>query len=307
MMPRNDNNDIKNKNRTFCSCLVKMVGDAGQRYTDFLMATLVPLIYEGILIEPCMKAFEYLERYDEASKENKNVNTPSFDELFQYFLRDFKKMSNTKIDDETRRIRTNSQCAEFFDDLIRAVVKSHITILRCSSRDSETIKGNHHESVDINLFIHKCYIESIKFLFYSPKLFYREIEFQKNGVEDMNFITLQIRTNKEIIFGHIKTGIQNALMQILPMRHIISDYLNTDLDRLNDEYVTEIRDMVANELHKRQPQSNGINLLEEGSDKMFDDYNLDDLIFERKRGEKKTMNKPIYSLQTNLCRFSCLE
>lgn len=272
-------------NLAFCSCFVKMIGDKRDIETELLIDTLVPLIYEGILAEPCKKAFDYEERYAEASRKDKDLKNPGFDHLFQFFLLDFKKMSSSKIDDETKRIRNNSECAEFFDDLIRSVVQQHIAVLKCTVIDGEVIKDKFHETIDINLFIHKCYNESIKLIFYNPKLFYREVEFQKNGVDDPNHITYQMKCNKEMIFNHIEKGIKKALRKILPMRQILNESLNIDMNKVNQNYMETIKNMVLAELQTQQKTQ--INLLEdENPDRLGgvlgNEYDLDALIFGRK-------------------------
>jgi hypothetical protein len=280
------NNVPKEKNSlVFCSCFVKMIGDKRDILTETLIDTLTPLIYEGILAEPCEKAFRYEARYAEASRKDKDLKNPGFDHLFQFFLLDFKKMSSSKIDDETKRIRTNSDSAEFFDDLIRAVVKSHITVLKCTVIDGDIIKDKFHETIDINLFIHKSYNEAINLIFYNPKLFYREVEFQKNGVDDLNYITYQMKCNKEMIFSHIKAGIKKALRKILPMRQILNEYLTIDLCDVNQNYMETIKNMVIAELQTQQKTQT--NLLEDDNPDKFsvlgndNGYDLNALIYGR--------------------------
>ena len=52
----------------------------------------------------------------------------------------FKDRNNVKIEEETLRIKNSSGCAEIFDDLIKAVIKSHISVMNCTSIEQKLIK-----------------------------------------------------------------------------------------------------------------------------------------------------------------------
>jgi hypothetical protein len=193
-------------------------------------------------------------------------------------------MSNVKIEEETQRIRANSQCADFFDDLIKVIVKSHIVILTCSAKDSKLITEKFHESVDIKLFIHKCYIEIAKIFYNNPKLFYSsESLATKNS-------TQAIKCDRETIFNNIRAGIKSALIQTLPMRQIIDEYLNTSVADVNKQYMDNIKQMISHDMGKIDKDN--VNLLENSEQKntllqetkQHDDFDLDlkDFIFGRK-------------------------
>lgn len=239
------------KDSYFCSCFVKSIGDARDIYTDLLINVLVPLVYEGFQTV-YEKASEYEKRYEEEAKKHKDVTNPGIDALFQHFVMASKKWNSSMVNDETKRIRNGSQCAEFFDDLIRAVVKSHITILKCTTDKSDLIPDKFHETVDIDGFIHKCYIESAKFIYNNPKLFYGELDFQKNDIKNSSQIAYQMRNNRETVFCHIKTGIKNALREILPLKQILHEFLNNDLDKTNKEYIENVKNLVIEDLYEHK-------------------------------------------------------
>lgn len=181
-----------------------MEKDTSDIYTDLLINILVPLIYEGFQTV-YEKASEYEKRYEEETKKHKDVINPGIDALFQHFVMAFKKWNSSIINDETNRIRNESRCGFFddLDDLLRTVVKSHIT------------PNRRFETVDTNAFVYNCYIESAKIIYNNPKLFYGEFEFQKNDINDSSQIAYQMKNNKKTVFNHIKTGIKNALMILI--------------------------------------------------------------------------------------------
>jgi len=240
----------KNTGSFTLPCFGKAAVDTKDIFTELLINTLTPLIYEGLL-SIYTKAITYEKKY----KENVELANPGIDVLFQYFLISLKKMNDTMIDDEVKRIRNKSQIPEFFDDLIRAVVKSNISLLTCAKKDPKFVKDKFHDTLNINLFIHKCYLESANTVFHNPGLF-------------------SYKNNKELVYTHIKTAIKNAIIQTLPMKDILSEYLNTDIEEIQKQYMENIQHMITDCLHK----DSNVNLLEENynsDEHQDDDYNLD--------------------------------
>ena len=106
----------------------KTIVEAKDIYTEYLINVIQPLIYEGFhsIYE---KAVTLEKTYTDASKIDPNVKNPGVLILFQHFLLGIDKLNDGLIDEESKRIRDNSRCADIFDDLIKAVVKSHIIVL----------------------------------------------------------------------------------------------------------------------------------------------------------------------------------
>ena len=203
----------------------KNVIDAKNIYTDYLTNILTPLLYEG-----------FHHTYDEsktieqnfiiAAKSDPAITNPGIISIFQYFLRDMDKLSTSQIETEAKRIRSESGCADIFDDLIKAVVKSHIIVLTYmnNGKKSRIVEDKFHERIDSKDFIHGCYIECAKLFYDHPYLFWHE------------FSNQEIKDNQRIIFQLIKIGIKNAIKRILPMKMILEEYLKNDYLPDNDEH-----------------------------------------------------------------------
>lgn len=266
---------------TLVPCFGKVVVDAKDIYTDYLLNILAPLLNEGFFML-YQQAQAYNEKASEKEKKDKNFKNPGIDKLFQQLLFIFKDMSNTNIQEETKRIKNNSGCAEFFDDLIKACIKSHILVLTCNVKNSKLVKENKfHETVDINAFIHKCYIESIKFLHEVTYLFN-----EKNN------------KNSQLILNYIKLGIKDAIKSTLPMRQILEEFLNNNFDEVYDEHMKKVKDIVEEtvkaSVKETQKQAS---LLEE--EKINDDninldrydFDIEDFIIGRKKEDTIDMTE----------------
>lgn len=257
---------METKSDIICSvpCFGKISSDVKEIYTNTLITILTPLLYEGFQ-SMFDKASKLSDEYDKTGK-NIEIENPGIDSIFQLFIANFKKLNNTLIEEEVNRIRSHSQCADYFDDLIRAVIKSHIVVMTYSTNESKLLKDKFYDNVDINSFIHKCYIESSKFIYNNPKLFHTDRYFHQRGITNIYTITQQIRTNKEIVFQHIKAGINTAISQILPMKIILNEYLNTDSDALSREYMEKIKNMIITEMREINTVNevkDDVNLLED--------------------------------------------
>jgi len=247
-------------------CFGKIVVDCKDIYTDYLLNILTPLIYEG-LKSVYDKAITYEKHYDIETKKNSKIQNPGINALFQHFLLGFKKMNQHMITEETQRIRDNSHHADIFDNLIKAVIKSHIETLTYNKKNSKLSKEKYHDNIDIYSFIHKCYIESAKLVYEQPELF------------NPNHNQIQI-------FQLIKQGIKNAIKQTLPMKQILDEYLDTNPEQVMEEYNVQIKDMLTKDL--QGGHNTGINMLQNSSsnDKLdLDNYDLNEFINGRKIDE----------------------
>ena len=132
-------------------------------YTITLVNILTPLIYQGID-----------SIYKDSKKISNNDNTLK---NFQIFLRAVPKWNNDLIENETNRILSNCRCADWINDLIKAVIKSNIIILTNNSsfKKSSNIDASYYEEININNFIHKIYIECAREIWNNPYLFFCQI------------------------------------------------------------------------------------------------------------------------------------
>lgn len=245
----------------------KTIVDAKDIYTTYLITTITPLLYEGFnSIYDKAKALE--QSYIEGSKVDPNIKNPGILILFQHFLIGVDKLNDSLIEDETKRIRDNSRCSDIFDDLIKAVIKSHIIVLTytASGKQCRIINEKLHEKVTANIFIHKCYIECARLFYDHVTLFWHE--FPNNELKD----------NQRIIYQLIKIGIKNAIKRCLPMKEILEVYLNNDYIKSEEhdsekEYMN-VKDMINRDMNNKDNDEGGImRILDSSESSLHDDMN----------------------------------
>jgi hypothetical protein len=237
----------------------KNIVDAKDIYTTYLTNVLTPLFYNElrIIYENAMKVeLEYIE----GEKINcKNVN-PGVIILFQILLSDWIK---TISDSEVARYKTNSNCADIFDDLIKAVMKSNIIVLTytTSKKTCKIVKEKLYEKITTLQFIKQCITECIKIFFDHPLLFYHK--FPNNELKD----------NQKTIYYLIKICIKNAIYSCIPMKEVLYEYLNNDY---KEPEKPDIRKMIYHDIYDND-EGDIRKILESDND------NLDSLIFDRKK------------------------
>jgi len=187
-------------------------------YTDFLINILTPLLYEGL-----QSMYNDAMSFNEKETEN-NKEKPSILKTFQQILRSTPKLNEHLIQEETNRIITKSKCAEWFPELIRAVIKSYIVLLtyNTSEKRCQIVEHRFHETVNIYNFIHKCYIECAHEFYNNPELFWHELK------------PIYIKRNQRESFEIIRRCIKNAIRKILPIKLILSEYLSNDYIQTQD-------------------------------------------------------------------------
>ena len=183
-------------------------------YTEMLFNILSPLIYEGIktLYNKAVTTYEK----NEGNAGNNQV--PNIFIIFQILLKNIPQLNNNIIEEETTRIKEASKCFEYFDDLIMAVFKSYIVLLthNTSESRSELIRKKLHKKININTFIHKCYIESAKTLYDIPELFSHKISI------------LESKRNHKECLEIIRASIKEAIRKSLPLKSILKEYNKND-------------------------------------------------------------------------------
>ena len=228
----------------------KTIVDAKDIYTEYLINVIQPLIYEGFhsIYE---KAVALEKTYTDASKIDPNVKSPGILILFQHFLLGVDKLNDGLVDDESKRMRDNSRCADIFDDLIKAVVKSHIIVLTytASRKKCKIVNEKLHEKVETKTFVHKCYVECARIFYDHSALFWHE------------FTNSELKENQRIIYQLIKVGIKNAIKRSLPMKSILEEYLKNDYVDENDENLEDnymkAKDLIKRDLYGGDNDDNG--------------------------------------------------
>ena len=217
-------------------------------YTNYLLNLLAPLLYDGIN-----------SIYSEALE---ICNNEDVLKIFQSLLKSIPKWSQEILENEVHRIKIISKCT-FFDNLIIAVIKSNIVILLNEKKINPELYN-----VNINKFIHNCYISTASELYRSPDLFHhvnRTIDIKRNQRETINIIKDAIRNairktipinmilekylnNPNVIGADIETTIRNDLSEALP--NDLSKALPNDLSKARPYELSKVR---PNELPKVRP------------------------------------------------------
>jgi hypothetical protein len=187
-----------------------------KEYETFLVNIISPLIYEGFL----SLYKESKEYHSQLKKKTKNTQgkIPSILQIFQIYIKSISSWTNNTISKETNRIRESSKCSDTFDDLIKAVIKSYIVLLtfNVTNKESEIVNKRYHENINPNEFIHKCYIETGRALYDFPEIFWDK------------FNPIEIKKNQRDCLEIIKKSIKEAIRKLLPMKLILSEYLQND-------------------------------------------------------------------------------
>ena len=208
--------------------------DIKNEYTNFLTHIISPLIYEGFK-SMYDRAMELEKQYIAAMLENDTVKNPGILKIFQYILKGVPHLNSSLIETEMIRIRDSSKNADIFEKLIRAVFKSYIVLLtyNASGKECMLVKEKYHERIEIKDFIHKIYIETAKQLYNTPDLFWH------------NYSQLEIKKNQKEILQIINNSINDAILKVLPLNDILTEYLKNEYIQENNE--AKIRNMLDNE------------------------------------------------------------
>lgn len=183
-----------------------------QEYTCHLIDLITPCIHDGI---QCI--------YKQAKKDaEENGNREYILAIFQRYLKGVNDWNETYIEKETNRIKIASGTEHYFDDLVRAIVKTHIILLTHSNNISSVIAETFFNNLSINQFVHRCYIESARYIHNNIFLFY-----------DDGISPLDIKRNQIIVKKEIENSIIRAIRGILPVRLMLKEFLANTIDVFN--------------------------------------------------------------------------
>lgn len=177
--------------------------ESKNEYTEHLVDTLTPYIYEGI-------TSIYKEAVRIAKESNKTDKTLM---IFQKLLQSISGWNQIRIEEETDRIKKSSGTSEYLDDLIKAVIKSNIILLTYANTVSNVIAQNFYNTFKTSTFILRCYMECGKDAHNNPYLFFHEID------------PLDYKRNQIIVHSKIQSGITRAIRKVLPIHMILKEYL----------------------------------------------------------------------------------
>lgn len=192
---------------------VNMLSEAKNEYCVRLVNILTPLIIQGVS-----------SIFDEAvtlctnnDEEDKYLMT------FQNFLTRVPKWNSALIDEETKRIKTESACS-YLDDLITCVHISHLKLLT-SIRVSQKQKKIDIDIPKLDKFIHKVYISYARKIYQNVYLFENDI------------MPLQKQKNMREAEVLCHQSILNVIRDSVPVEKILRAYIDETVD---EEVIEEI-------------------------------------------------------------------
>ena len=192
---------------------VNMLSEAKNEYCVRLVNILSPLIIQGLT-----SIFdEAVTLCDENDESDKYLMT------FQNFLTRVPKWNSALIDEETKRIKTESSCS-YLDDLITCVHISHLKLLT-SIRVSQKQKKIDIDIPKLEQFIHKVYIA------YARKVYQNVYLFEK----DVMPLQKQKNMREAEILCH--QSILNVIRDSVPVEKILRAYIDETVD---EEVIEEI-------------------------------------------------------------------
>ena len=200
-------------------------------YTEHLVDTLTPYIYEG-LSSIYKKAVELAK---ESDRDDRTLL------IFQKLLQSVNSWNQLNIEEETNRIKQLSNTADYLDDLVKAVIKSNVILLAYSNSISNMIGQTFYNGLTTSTFIHRCYTECAKDAHNNPYLFFHD-------VAPMDF-----KRNQIIIQQHVQSAIVKAIRKILPISMILKEYLINSINIINEPPKVELMGMPAGPMENIVP------------------------------------------------------
>lgn len=213
--------------------------ESKNEFFNFLCEILIPNIYHGLceMLEYSINMYNMLE---ERRKRDKTINNPGIVNIFKMCLRDISTLNNLEIDNEYKKIKQNSKCSEWFDELVKSTFKSHVLFLTYDpSIENSTYKDNEiYNSLSIKDFIHKCYVESSEYFLDNCDVFVKKSD------------------RKEKIYEIIKNCINNSIRKTLPYDNILKEYMriNFTIEKKKEEStrLSDIKQMVYQMINKNK-------------------------------------------------------
>jgi hypothetical protein len=203
--------------------MLNLLVEIKSEYTTQLINILSPLIFQGI-------QSIYLEAKNIGKDKGEN-NTIL--KIFQSCLKSIINWNPTIIENETNRIVTSpfvmnklnnlNYNYDWLNDLVKATLKSHITVLMFNPRSENPSKINpeYYQNIKLNDFIHGVYIECAIELWNNPYLLYHD------------YPPIEIKRNHRDCIIIIKECVKEAIRKLLPVKHILKMYLGDDDDSNN--------------------------------------------------------------------------
>jgi len=206
---------------------LNLLVDTKKEFSIYLINNLSPEISKGIYSI-------YLNCKNRIDKNNNLLIS------FQQVLSEVPNWNSSVIYTETNRIKNK---ISYIEDLLTAVFISNMRLLCSIKNKNKQIKV---KVPKLEVFIHKCYIEAAK-EFWSYTYLFNE-----------NINKLEVQKNKRQIEVIIKNSIEEVIRKLLPLKTILKDYLETNLDTEtidNPEIHNSLIDIIKNNIKSDQKET----------------------------------------------------
>ena len=178
---------------------LNLLVDTKKEFSIYLINNLSPEISKGI--------YSIYQNCKNRVSENNNILIS-----FQQVLSEVPNWNSAVLYAETNRIKNK---ISYIEDLLTAVFISNMRLLCSIKNKNKEIKV---KVPKLEVFIHKCYIEVAKECWSYTYLF------------NENINKLEVQKNKRQIEIIIKNSIEEVIRKLLPLKTILKDYLETNLD-----------------------------------------------------------------------------
>jgi hypothetical protein len=191
-----------------------------------------------------------VEKVEKNLRYRKEKGPQSKIKVFQNVLMMVKDWTQDALVRETERLRRATSTTKYFDDLVRATVRSYIMLMvDCRSLSHGGLApigplADYHKRISVETFVHKCYLESSKILYNNPRLMLEE------DVPPMLIIENRIR-----IRNNIGQAIVEAVRRVIPMEMVVSQYLHSNPLDLIPKYSPVINNSAPPQWSSNVPNS----------------------------------------------------
>lgn len=196
------------------------------------------------ILTPCM--FDSIKNiYNRSCEIAGKGNKMSIEYAFKVCLKDIINLSPSSINNEVSKIKQLSNSGSYFDNLVKSVIKSHIVLMSYNvSKESCPVCNMKNYNIDVNRFVHECYIELGNEIFNDPRIF---VLCLKDG-ETLNNVNGNIRCGNK--FDKIvKKCISKVVFTFIPVNDILVEYLNRE--KITDEHLQAKQEMEKEEFINR--------------------------------------------------------
>jgi len=190
----------------------KTIVDIKNELTTHLCNILIPQIFDDF--KTLYKTSE-----DMSAKLSKTKTPCDPFTIFRTFVNGIEQMNELALQKEISTIKLKRDCADYFEELIKAVVKSYILVLTYNGNNEapKLIAEKYYDKISITLFVQKCLVEC-------------GIIFKDNPWIFMNQNPISMSQNKTKSYKLIRNGIITAVHKSLPMKYIITEFIEKDFN-----------------------------------------------------------------------------